>query len=100
MAKKKTISPVRAVVRPPGVTPTRLDGIALKLSKQADANLQKWGLQDRETLALAIAEECGELAQAILQLRHEGGEMYRVSEESVDLGSLCVQMILANEVLM
>lgn len=40
--------------------------IACVFSEQAVQNLQKWGIQSLETLGLAMAEETGELAQAIL----------------------------------
>jgi NTP pyrophosphatase (non-canonical NTP hydrolase) len=61
---------------------------------QAAKNLEKWGNQDMETLCLAIAEETGELAQAILQARHEGGDPDRIRQEAIDLGALCAQMVM------
>ena len=60
---------------------------------RAAANLKKWGDQDYETVALAIAEEAGEVAQAVLQHRHESGAEARIREEAIDLGALCLQMI-------
>jgi NTP pyrophosphatase (non-canonical NTP hydrolase) len=60
---------------------------------KAEQNIVKWGLQDYETLGLAIAEEAGELAQAILQYRHEEGFEERICDEAADLGALCVQML-------
>jgi hypothetical protein len=60
---------------------------------QAERNLAKWGPQDWETLGLAIAEETGELAQAILKCLHEGGPRERIQEEAVDLGALCLQLL-------
>lgn len=68
--------------------------IALELARKAERNVSKWGLQDLTTLCLAIAEETGELAQAILQYEHEGGEFSRIAEEAADLGALCVQVLL------
>lgn len=60
---------------------------------QAAKNLAKWGNQDMETLCLAIAEETGELAQAVLQARHEGGDPDRIRQEAIDLVALCAQMV-------
>ena len=64
-----------------------------RLAEKAAANLAKWGMQDFETLGLAVAEEAGELAQAILQYLHEGGDRGRIMEEAVDLGALCLQVM-------
>jgi NTP pyrophosphatase (non-canonical NTP hydrolase) len=61
-------------------------------AQKAQKNIVKWGLQDYETLALAVAEEAGELAQAVLQFRHEGGSDIRIIEEAADLGALCDQV--------
>lgn len=59
---------------------------------KAEKNIAKWGLQDTETLCLAIMEEAGELAQAVLQHKHEGKPAYRITEEAADLGALCLQV--------
>lgn len=64
-----------------------------RLAEKAAENLAKWGMQDFETLGLAVAEEAGELAQAILQYLHEGGDRGRIMEEAVDLGALCLQVM-------
>ena len=69
------------------------DGRAARLEAKAAANTAKWGMQDFQTLGLAVAEEAGELAQAILQHLHEGGDRGRICEESVDLGALCLQVM-------
>ena len=61
--------------------------------KQAEKNLRKWGKQDLETLGLAIAEETGELCQAILQARDEGKERKWIRAEAIDLAALCIQTI-------
>lgn len=45
------------------------------------------------TLGLAVAEEAGELAQAIFQHLHEGGERDRIYEKAVDLGALCLKVM-------
>lgn len=60
--------------------------------EQAKKNLAKWGRQDLETLGLAIAEETGELCQAILQGRDEKGDRKRIREEATDLAALCLQL--------
>lgn len=69
-----------------------LDG-SEALEAQAAKNLKKWGKQDLETLGLAIAEETGELCQAILKARYEGGDRQRIREEAVDLGALALQVL-------
>jgi len=61
-------------------------------SDRAKRNVEKWGLQDFETLGLAVCEEAGELAQAILQEKHEGGSRERITDEAIDLGALCIQV--------
>jgi NTP pyrophosphatase (non-canonical NTP hydrolase) len=58
---------------------------------QADRNIRKWDLQDEETLLLAIQEELGELTQAVLEARSEGGDPKRIDEELDDLGALLLQ---------
>lgn len=58
---------------------------------QASENLDEWGLQDKETLLLAIQEELGELTQAVLEARAEGGDPRRIDEELDDLGALLLQ---------
>lgn len=60
---------------------------------RAGKNVAKWGKQDLETLGLAIAEETGELCQAILKARWEGGDRERIREETIDLGALCLQVL-------
>ena len=67
---------------------------ALELAQQAAKNLKKWGAQDLDTLGLALAEETGELCQAILQARYVAGPG-RVREEALDAGALCIQVLLA-----
>jgi hypothetical protein len=62
--------------------------------ERAIKNVAKWGKQDLETLGLAIAEETGELCQAILKARWEGGDRERIREEVIDLGALCHQVML------
>lgn len=64
-----------------------------ELREMADRNVRKWGLQDFQTLTLAVAEETGELAQAVLQHKWEAGSLERVRDEAVDLGALCIQII-------
>ena len=64
------------------------------IAQKANKNLEKWGVQDFETLGLAVCEEAGELAQAILQNKHEGGERGRITHEALDLAALCVQVLV------
>lgn len=58
----------------------------------ASRNVDRWGLQDVETLLLAMQEEQGELAQAYLEATHEDGDPGRIGEELEDLGALCFQL--------
>lgn len=64
-----------------------------QLSIQAKANIRKWGIQNFETLGLAIAEETGELAQAILQYKYENKPEECIAKEAIDLGALCLQIL-------
>jgi NTP pyrophosphatase (non-canonical NTP hydrolase) len=59
---------------------------------QAARNVEHWGVQEMETLLLAVMEELGELAQAYLEWRAEDGRRDRVDEELDDLGALLVQI--------
>jgi NTP pyrophosphatase (non-canonical NTP hydrolase) len=60
--------------------------------RKAEENVEEWGLQDVETLLLAMQEEMGELAQAHLEAEHEDGDPTRIARELADLGALCVQL--------
>jgi len=60
---------------------------------KAVLNTHKWGVQSMETVCLCMTEELGELAQAILQYKQEGGTLDRITEELADLGALCFQMV-------
>jgi NTP pyrophosphatase (non-canonical NTP hydrolase) len=59
---------------------------------KANENIEEWGLQDEDTLLLAIQEELGELTQAHLEARAEGGNPERIDEELDDLGALLIQL--------
>jgi len=59
---------------------------------QARRNLEKWGEQSYPVLVLATVEELGELAQALLEHEHEGGDPERISKELADLGALGYQV--------
>jgi NTP pyrophosphatase (non-canonical NTP hydrolase) len=56
------------------------------------ANVDEWGLQDVETLLLAMQEEQGELAQAYLEATYEDGGAARIASELDDLAALCIQL--------
>lgn len=58
----------------------------------AAENIDEWGYQNEETLLLALQEELGELTQAYLEARSEGGDPERVDEELDDLGALLIQV--------
>ena len=66
--------------------------LAVQAQDKAVRNVSKWGWQTPETLALAIAEECGEIAQALLKARHEGQPLEAVQRECDDLAPLCFQL--------
>lgn len=69
---------------------------------KAVENVDKWGLQDKETVAMAMMEELGELTQAILQyneLDHDVPDAdehrfkyQRMLDELDDLAALMYQM--------
>lgn len=59
--------------------------------RKAEANVVEWGLQSKATLLLAATEELGELTQAYLESRNEGGDRTRMETELDDLGALLVQ---------
>ena len=61
-------------------------------SEIAEENVEEWGLQDVETLLLAMQEEQGELAQAHLEAKHEDGDAARIASELDDLAALCIQL--------
>jgi len=58
---------------------------------KAAENIDTWGYQKEETLLLALQEELGELTQAFLEARSEGGDPQCVDEELDDLGALLIQ---------
>ena len=60
--------------------------------QKAEENVEEWGIQKVDTLLLAIQEELGELTQAHLEARAEGGDPARVEEELADLSALCFQL--------
>jgi NTP pyrophosphatase (non-canonical NTP hydrolase) len=73
--------------------------ITTLFEERAKENIAEWGVQELETLVLAIAEETGEVAQALLQYLHEDGRRQRIIDEAVDLGALCIQLIEAEKVM-
>ena len=90
-AERPEERPARAAAGGPART---LYLLCLALANQAEENIAKWGHQDLATLALALAEEAGEVAQAVLKHAHEQGSLKRVREEAVDAGAVCVQIIM------
>jgi len=59
---------------------------------KAVENIDDWGVQEEETLLLAMQEELGELTQAYLEARAEGLDPHRIDEEIDDLGALLLQL--------
>lgn len=60
--------------------------------EKAEENIEKWGLQDVDTLLLAMQEEQGELSQAYLEAEYEDGDARRIAKELDDLAALCIQL--------
>lgn len=60
--------------------------------EMAEENVEEWGLQDVDTLLLAMQEELGELTQGYLEAEHENGDPDRVGRELDDLVALCIQL--------
>lgn len=60
--------------------------------QKAEKNVGEWGWQSKATLLLAATEELGELTQAYLEHRHEGGDRARMQDEIDDLGALLIQL--------
>ena len=60
--------------------------------QQAQRNLLEWGEQSYPVLALAIVEELGELAQALLEHEYEDGDAERMPDELADLGALAYRV--------
>lgn len=59
---------------------------------KAGEDIEEWGIQDVETLLLAMQEELGELTQAHLETIHEDGDQRRVANELDDLAALVLQL--------
>ena len=66
----------------------------LMLADKGLENIGKWGMQDMTILTMAISEECGEVARAVLDHLHVAGDIDRAYQESIDLGALCIQLML------
>ncbi len=81
----------RAMTDGGGVTAEASSVVFDRWIGKAGENIDRWGLQDEETLLLAIQEELGELTQAVLEARAEGGDPERIDEELDDLGALLLQ---------
>ncbi|MHB9286773.1 hypothetical protein ACKVMT_07005 [Halobacteriales archaeon Cl-PHB] len=60
--------------------------------EKAEENVEEWGLQEIDTLLLAMQEEQGELSQAYLESEYENGNAARIASELDDLAALCVQL--------
>lgn len=60
--------------------------------QQAEENVEKWGVQEIDTLLLAMQEELGELTQAYLEYRAEDGDFEEIGRELDDLVPLCIQL--------
>ena len=69
-------------------------GYPMWMARRASQGLKKHGVRDFEELLLHIVEEAGELAQAVRRFRNEGGEPFHITDETIDLGSLCIQVLV------
>ena len=56
---------------------------------------QKWGEQNHDPIVYAsiLTEEVGELAQAALQARFEGGDANRIREEAVQAAAAAIAIL-------
>jgi NTP pyrophosphatase (non-canonical NTP hydrolase) len=80
-------------------TVAMMEKYAIALQALGLVNLGMRGIQDIETLAICISEESGEVSRATLDLRlHQedgrAGALDKVREEAIDLGALCLQLML------
>jgi len=67
-----------------------------KAKLKAMDNVEKWGVQERETLLLAMLEELGELTQNCLENRYENG-LNNEYNELYDLTALMYQYMIVLE---
>jgi len=80
-------------------TEEELERFLYALVVQAQLNFQSWGMQGLETLALALSEEQGEVARAVLDRRaaalssEPGAPLGAIREETVHAGALCLQLL-------
>ena len=86
------------------VTPeleTRLGTQAEVMAQRASANLEEWGGQTQMLLITCMAEELGEIAEAVLRVgldwEKTKAAMRDAEDEARDLGALCLQMALLCE---
>ena len=75
------------------IGPQKATEIAAQWQRKAEENFDKWDDPGVEALALAIAEESGEIARAVLDFIHSGKPKARITEETHDLAALCFQML-------
>lgn len=61
-------------------------------AEKAEENIEEWGVQEIDTLLLAMQEELGELTQAYLEHQAEGGDFEDIGRELDDLVPLCIQL--------
>ena len=83
------------------VTPkmgVRLGLQAVAMREQAKANIEKWGKQTEHVLVVCMAEELGEVAEAVLRISIDWEvtkDAFRdAGREARDLGALCLQMAM------
>ena len=60
--------------------------------RQANENVDEWGIQDPAVILLAMQEELGGLTQAYLEATYENGDQDLPREEMHDLGALLFQL--------
>lgn len=94
-------------MKPTRGTTRALQARGEELSHKAAKNLDRWGLQTSSVLVLCMAEELGEIARAVLEIKGELGrgrplDAYRmagsVRDEALDLGALCLQLAVLCDV--
>jgi hypothetical protein len=81
-AEKKTV----------GETPEGWQLIAVELEKAA-RKFPTWPVRGTDAAAI-VAEECGELQQAVLQATYEGGSVEAVRKEAIQTAAMAMQFLL------
>lgn len=71
----------------------------LEIGDQAAANIAKWGVQEIDTLVIAISEQSGKVSQAYLHSMHEPNKYERgqLKQQARHTAALCLQLFITLE---